>query len=86
MVPMRSVQRDRLLKTRHNMRGTSNAYRTANNMDGAKSAGKTVPPIGAGIETISSFLINAGQMRVPGYGFEKVRVLIVDFNDLPVRS
>ena len=47
-VPMRMVQRDRLLKIRYNMRGTSKVYRTANNMDGAKSSGKTVPPIGAG--------------------------------------
>ena len=42
------VQRDRLPKIRYNMRGTSIAYRTANNMDGAKSSGRTVPPIGAG--------------------------------------
>ena len=47
-LPMRMVQRDRLPKTRYNMRGTSIAYRTANNIDGAKSSGKTVPPIGAG--------------------------------------
>ena len=52
MVPMRSVHRDRLPKIRCNMRGTSIAYRTANKMDGAKSSGKTVPPIGAGNRTI----------------------------------
>ena len=46
--PMRTMQRDRLPKIRYNMRGTSIAYRTANNMEGAKSSGKTVPPIGAG--------------------------------------
>ena len=48
MVPMRIVVRDRLPKIRYNMRGVSKAYRTANNMDGAKSSGKTVPPTGAG--------------------------------------
>ena len=48
MVPMRIKHRDRLPKIRRNMRGTSTAYRTANNMDGAKSSGRTVPPIGAG--------------------------------------
>lgn len=42
------MQRDRLPEIRYNMRGMSIAYRTANKMDGAKSSGKTVPPIGAG--------------------------------------
>ena len=54
MVPMRSVHRDRLPSIRDNMRGRSKAYRTANNIDGAKSSGKTVPPIGAGNRTIFS--------------------------------
>ena len=52
MVPMRSVVRDLLPKIRYNVRGTSKVYRTANNMEGAKSSGKTVPPIGAGNRTI----------------------------------
>lgn len=48
MVPMRSRHRDRLSNIRYSMRGARQAYRTANNMDGAKSSGKTVPPTGAG--------------------------------------
>ena len=52
MVPMRSVVRDRLLKIRRNMVGTSNPYRIENSTEGAKSSGKTVPPIGAGNRTI----------------------------------
>ena len=56
MDPMRSVHRDRLSKIRCNTRGTSMAYRTANNMDGAKSSGKTVPPIGAGNTIRTIFL------------------------------
>ena len=48
MVPMRSVVRDRLLNTRYSIRGASEAYRTANSIDGMKSSGRTVPPTGAG--------------------------------------
>ena len=74
MVPMRSVHRDRLTNIRYNMRGTSKVYRTANNMDGAKSSGKTVPPIGAGNRTILvSGLKNASQRKVPLLRIEKVR-------------
>lgn len=46
--PMKMVQRDFLPNIRYNMRGRSVAYRTVNNIDGAKSSGKTVPPIDAG--------------------------------------
>ena len=52
MVPIRIVHLDRLSIIRYSMRGTSKAYRRANNMDGAKSSGKTVPPMGAGNRTI----------------------------------
>ena len=52
IVPMRRVHRDRLWNIRYSIRGASKAYRTANNMDGAKSSGKTVPPIGAGNRTM----------------------------------
>ena len=52
MVPMRSKHRCCLRKIRRNMRGMSVEYKTANNIDGAKSFGKTLPPIGAGNKTI----------------------------------
>ena len=52
MVPMKSVHRVRLFISRYNMGNASKACRTAKNMDGAKSFGKTVPPIGAGNRTI----------------------------------
>ena len=79
MVPMRSVHRDRLTNIRYNMRGTSKVYRTANNIDGAKSSGKTVPPIGAGNRTIFRkwFEKRRSVLRI-----KKVRDFIVDFNDL----
>jgi hypothetical protein len=68
----------------------SEQYRTENNIDGAKSSAKTVPPIGAGNKTIffrkCQWLINAGQTQVvqctslcQWIGLEKVRGLIVDF-------
>ena len=53
IVPMRSTDRVRLHNIRRKMRGRSVEYRTANNMDGAKSFFRTVPPIGAGNKTIS---------------------------------
>ena len=67
MVPMRSRHRERQLIIRYNMRGTREAYRIANNMDGAKSSGKTVPPTGAGNSTIflNDSSIAAGQTWLP---------------------
>ena len=61
---MRSVHRDRLPNIRRNMRGTSEPYRIENSIDGAKSSGRTVPPIGAGNRTIFAlkWLINAGNV------------------------
>ena len=53
MVPMRSVQRDRLLSIRYSMRGARKAYRIANSTEGAKSSDRTVPPTGAGNSTIA---------------------------------
>lgn len=47
-VPISSVVRERLSHARYTMTGTSRAYRTANNIDGAKSVGKRVPPTGVG--------------------------------------
>ena len=85
MVPMRIVHRDRLLNIRYNMRGASKAYRIANSMEGAKSSGKTVPPIGAGNRTI---LLSGWQTQVKckyqAVDFKKIseRNLKVDFNEL----
>lgn len=47
-VPIRRTVRDRLSTMRKNTSGLSIPYRTAKKMEGAKSTGRGVPPIGVG--------------------------------------
>jgi hypothetical protein len=48
IVPKSKVVRERLSNTRYAMGGRRSPYSTAKNMDGEKSDGKDVPPMGAG--------------------------------------
>jgi len=48
VVPISKVVRERLSNTRYAMGRMRSPYSTAKNMDGAKSSGRAVPPMGAG--------------------------------------
>lgn len=47
-VPISKVVLERLCSMRYRVRGNNSAYSTAKSIDGAKSTGRGVPPIGAG--------------------------------------